>query len=83
MKVAPFADIAVALKLQARDLAMRTTDIEHVANSIGLFPATAARVVGEHRRQAELVADAYRIMRALMPVEQTMLAIIEQSGETA
>lgn len=80
-QVAPFADIAVALNIQARDLAMRAEDCEQVGNAIGLFPATVDRLVAERRRQAELVADAYHIIRALMPVEQTTRAVIDQSGE--
>lgn len=80
--IAPFADIAVALRIEANELAYRAEDTEHVATAIGLFPATRAHVIAERRRQAELIGDAYRVIRALMAVENTVRAVmgVEDAG---
>lgn len=74
----PFADIAVALKIEANILADRAQDVETTALRIGLSPPVAARIVAERRRQADLVAAAHRIIYALMPVEGTISAVISE-----
>ncbi len=80
--LAPLADIAVALKLQANDMADRTKDAEITAARIGLSPCVSAHLISERRRQAELIGDAYHLIRALLAIENTLLAVVQQSGET-
>ena len=77
---APFADIAVALSIEARELALKAEDAEHVSAAIGLFETTREHVIAERKRQAELIGDAYRVIRALMPLENTIKAVIEEGG---
>lgn len=77
---APFADIAVALGIQARELAQRAESNEQVAIAIGLFPNTTAHLIAEWRRQAELVGEAHRLVLALLPVENTIRAAIERAA---
>jgi hypothetical protein len=73
----PFADIAVALKI-ATDRAVRDRqETEHVAHAIELFPPTASHVIAERQRQADLLAEAHRIIRGLMAVEHTIRAMLE------
>lgn len=76
----PFAEIAVALGVQARELAHRAEQNEHVAHAIGLFPATTNDLVKGWRRDAELLGEAHRLLLALMPVEETVRAVITASG---
>ena len=77
MTGAPFADIAVALSIEARELARRAEDVEHRAIAIGLSASATGRVIFESRRQAELIGEAHRIIKALMPVEGTVRAVME------
>lgn len=74
-----FADIAVALKLQANELSDRAKDCEIVAGRIGLTPAVAAHVISERRDQAELIGEAHRIIYALIGCEETIRSVM---GET-
>jgi hypothetical protein len=76
-----FDDIALALKLQANLAADHARDLEIVACRIGLTPKAIASVIGNRRLQADLVAEAYRIFRALAPVENTVRAVIATSEE--
>lgn len=76
---ADFAEIAVALQLQARDLAWRAEDAEHAALSIGLFPVTAAHLLAERRRQALLVGAAHLFFKAMIPVEAEVKALLARS----
>lgn len=73
----PFADVAVALKLAANDAADRAFDLEIVAHRIGLSRPVTERIVADRRRQAALIAHAHVIIKALMPVEATVRAVIE------
>lgn len=78
MTHSPFADIVVALGIEARELARRAEDVEHRATAIGLSAGATGRVIFESRRQAELIGEAHRIFRALMPVEGTVRAVIAE-----
>lgn len=73
---ASFADIAVALKIQADYLAERSEDAEVLAARIGLTPCVAARIIGERRRQAELIGAAHGIFKALSAVEGEAKAMV-------
>ena len=75
---APFADIAVALSIQASDLELRAFDADKTAREIGLFANTREHIVDERRNQAALIRDAYHVIRALMPLENTIKAVIEE-----
>lgn len=75
-----FEDIAVALKIQANVAADRAHDLEIICHRIQLNGVGLRHVIQPHKQQAELVAEAYRIIRALVPVENTIRAII---GEAA
>ena len=75
---APFADIAVALSIQASDLELRAFDADKTARAIGLFENTREHIVDERQRQAALMRDAYQVFRALMPLENTIKAVIEE-----
>lgn len=76
----PFADIAVALGIQARELAQRAEHNEQVAAAIGLFPNTQAHLNAEWRRQAELIGEAHRLVMALIPIENTIRAATERAA---
>lgn len=78
--IAPFADIAGALKIAARDAVIVAERDEHTAHDIGLFPQTAANIISERKRHAELIGDAYRVFRKLMPVENTIKSIMEEAA---
>lgn len=78
MTVSPFADIAVALRIEASELSRRAEIDEQTSAEIGLFEATRQHIIAERRRQAELIAEAYRLVRALMPVEHTVRAVIRE-----
>jgi hypothetical protein len=80
MTAASFDDIAVALKLQANLAADHALDLEIVCYRISLTNSAVRNVVQPRKLQAELVAEAYRIIRALSPVENTIRAIIS-AGE--
>ena len=80
MTGAPFADIAAALKTQANMLAERATNVERVATTIGLSPGAVGRVIFDTRKQADMIAEAHRIITALTPVESTVRAVM---GEAA
>lgn len=73
----PFADIAVALRLATNRAVLDRQQDEHTAHAIGLFPATAAHIVEDRQRQADLLAEAHRIIRELIPVEHTIRAMLE------
>jgi hypothetical protein len=44
-RLSPFADIAVALEIAARDAVLVAERDEHVAHAIGLFQNTARQIV--------------------------------------
>lgn len=71
-----FDEIALALKIQANLAADHARDLEIVCRRIALTNGAEALVVQPHRLQAALVAEAYQIIRALTPVENTVRAII-------
>jgi hypothetical protein len=73
-----FADIAVALKLQADGLAESTENAEILAARIGLSGSAAARVIGERRRQAELVGAGHRLVKALIPFESVLKMMLRR-----
>lgn len=77
---ASFVDIAVALNIAARDAVLVAQRDEFTAHKIGLFEATAAHIVAERNRQAELIGEAHRIFKALMPLENTIRAVIERAA---
>lgn len=77
---APFADIAVALQLAARDAVIVAERDEHTALAIGLFEPTASRIISERKRQAELIGEAYLVFRKLMSIENTIKAILKEAA---
>lgn len=81
MKLAPFADIAVALRLEANELARAAEEAEITAVFIGLSDGAKDRVVREKRAQAALVGDAFKLMRGLMPMENTIRAVLDRGAD--
>lgn len=73
-----FAEIAVALKIQADDLVDRAQHAETLAARIGLTPAVADRIIGERRKQAELVGRAHRIFKTLARFEPIIGLVIKK-----
>lgn len=73
----PFADISVALRLAANRAVLDRQQDEHTAHAIGLFPVTAAHIIEDRQRQADLLGEAHRIIKALIPVEHTIRAMLE------
>jgi hypothetical protein len=71
-----FADIAVALKLHANDLAERANNVEVTAGRIGLSPAIAQHLLDERRRQAELVGKAHELVKALISIEAPVRCLL-------
>lgn len=76
----PFADIAVVIGIQARELAHRADQNEQVAIQIGLFPNTTAHLVAEWRKQADIMGEAHRLVLALLPIEHTIRAVTEKAA---
>lgn len=72
----PFADIAQALERQARELVNTAEELEHVGAAIGLSPALLDHIVADRRREAELIGAAFRLVRDLAPVENTIRQIV-------
>lgn len=79
----PFVDIAVALRLAANRAVLDRQQDEYVAHAIGLFPVTAAHIVEDRQRQADLLGEAHRIIKALIPVEHTIRAMLEAEDRAA
>jgi hypothetical protein len=78
---ASFADIAVALKLQANELAARVDHCERTAHDIKLSRLSADLAIAECRTQADLVKLAHEIIKGLIPVEAAVRSLINDIGE--
>jgi len=74
-----FAEMSVALWLQAQSEHERQQRLEQIAARIGLSPSVASRIVADESRHTACIVRAYEIFRALIPHEKAVMALI--SGE--
>lgn len=75
-----FAEIAVALKIEADHLHSAAQNAETLAARIGLTPAVADRIIEQQRRHAELVGRAHRIFKSLSRFEPIIGLVIKREA---
>jgi hypothetical protein len=72
-----FAEMSVALWLQAHSEHERQQRLEQIAARIGLSPSIASKIVADESRHTACVVKAYEIFKALIPHEKAVMALID------
>lgn len=79
-RLRPFLAIAEALGRQARELAANAESTEVAAIRMGLSSPLAQRAVDDLRDQAAAMGEAFALVAALIPMENTIRAAMDEAA---
>ena len=74
------AELVWATWVQAAFAADRAVQIDVLAARIGLSPDATANVLGAERKHCERIAEAHRLLKALVPHEAEIREILARAG---